>query len=64
VVSVAVSQVTAAKPVSELAGLVYSETPEELRTDPEAHRLPWYQSPVPLASIALVMVVALNVIFR
>ncbi|TFV87497.1 Na+/galactose cotransporter [Blastococcus sp. CT_GayMR20] len=64
VVSVAVTQVTAPKPVSELAGLVYSETPKEQRTDPEAHRLPWYQSPVPLAGIALAMVVALNVIFR
>jgi solute:Na+ symporter, SSS family len=64
VVSVAVTQVTAPKPVAELAGLVYSETPKEVRTDPEAHRLPWYQSPVPLAGIALAMVVALNVIFR
>ncbi|SFO37663.1 solute:Na+ symporter, SSS family [Geodermatophilus obscurus] len=64
VVSVVVSQVTAPKPVSELAGLVYSETPREQRTDPDAHRLPWYQSPTKLAGIALVMVVVLNVIFR
>ncbi len=64
VVSVAVSQVTAPKPVSQLAGLVYSETPKEQRTDPDAHRLPWYQSPTKLAGIALVMVVILNVIFR
>jgi SSS family solute:Na+ symporter len=35
-----------------------------VRTDPEAHRLPWYRSPVPLAGIALVMVIVLNVIFR
>ncbi|RBY82244.1 sodium:solute symporter family protein [Blastococcus sp. TF02A-26] len=63
-VSVAVTLVTRPKPVHELAGLVYSETPREQRTDPDAHRLPWYQSPVPLAGIALVMVVALNVIFR
>lgn len=63
-VSVAVTAVTAPKPVSELAGLVYSETPKEVRTDPEAHRLPWYQSPVPLAAISLEMVIALNVIFR
>jgi SSS family solute:Na+ symporter len=56
--------VTAPKPVSELAGLVYSETPREQRTDPDAHRLPWYQSPTKLAGIALVMVVVLNVIFR
>ncbi|MCA0146495.1 sodium:solute symporter family protein [Blastococcus sp. LR1] len=64
VVSVVVSKVTAPKPVSELAGLVYSETPREVRTDPEAHTLPWYRSPVPLAGIALAMVIVLNVIFR
>jgi SSS family solute:Na+ symporter len=64
VVSVAVTQVTRPKPASELAGLVYSETPKEVRTDPNAHRLPWYQSPPKLATISLVMVVALNVIFR
>jgi len=63
VVSVAVTMVTQPKPVSELAGLVYSETPKEVRTDPDAHLLPWYQSPTKLAGIALVMVVALNVIF-
>ncbi|MGX5657299.1 sodium:solute symporter family protein [Geodermatophilus nigrescens] len=64
VVSIAVSMVTAPKPVAQLAGLVYSETPKEQRTDPDAHRLPWYQSPTKLAGIALVMVVVLNVIFR
>jgi SSS family solute:Na+ symporter len=64
VVSVLVTMVTQPKPVRELAGLVYSETPKEQRSDPDAHKLPWYQSPVPLASISLVMVIALNVIFR
>jgi solute:Na+ symporter, SSS family len=63
VVSVAVSKVTAPKPVAELAGLVYSETPKEQRTDPDASRLPWYQSPTKLAGIALVMVITLNVVF-
>jgi solute:Na+ symporter, SSS family len=63
-VSVAVTMVTAPKPVSELVGLVYSETPKELRTDPEAHLLPWYQSPTKLAGISLVLVIILNVIFR
>jgi solute:Na+ symporter, SSS family len=63
-VSVAVTMVTAAKPVSQLVGLVYSETPKEQRTDPEAHRLPWYRSPTKLAGISLVMVIILNVIFR
>jgi SSS family solute:Na+ symporter len=62
-VSVAVSLATAPKPVAELAGLVYSETPKEVRTDPDAHRLPWYQSPTKLAGISLVLVVALNLIF-
>jgi SSS family solute:Na+ symporter len=64
VVSIAVSLVTAPKPVHELAGLVYSETPEEQRTDPDAALLPWYRSPTKLATISLVMVVALNLIFR
>jgi SSS family solute:Na+ symporter len=64
VVSVVVSMVTRPKPVAELAGLVYSETPKEQRTDPEAHLLPWYSSPTKLAGIALVMVIILNVIFR
>ncbi len=63
-VSIAVSRVTVPKPVSELAGLVRSETPKELITDPDAHLLPWYQSPTKLAGIALVMVIVLNVIFR
>jgi SSS family solute:Na+ symporter len=63
-VSVAVTMVTQPKPAHELVSLVYSETPEEQRTDPEAHRLPWYQSPTKLASISLVMVIALNLIFR
>jgi solute:Na+ symporter, SSS family len=63
-VSVGVSMVTAPKPVAELAGLVYSETPREQRTDPEAHRLPWYRSPTKMAGISLVMVTVLNIIFR
>jgi SSS family solute:Na+ symporter len=64
VVSVVVSQVTAPKPAKELAGLVYSETPKEQRTDPEAALLPWYRSPTKLAGISLVMVIVLNIIFR
>ncbi|MEU4312953.1 sodium:solute symporter family protein [Nocardia sp. NPDC024068] len=60
-VSVAVTMVTAPKPASELVGLVYSETPKELRTDPEAATLPWYQRPVLLAGIALVLVIILNI---
>jgi solute:Na+ symporter, SSS family len=64
VVSVLVTMVTQPKPAHELAGLVYSETPKEQRTDPEAHLLPWYRSPTRLAGISLVMVIILNVIFR
>jgi SSS family solute:Na+ symporter len=64
VVSLLVTQVTRPRPAAELAGLVYSETPKEVRTDPEAHRLPWYRSPTKLAGISLVMVIILNVIFR
>jgi SSS family solute:Na+ symporter len=64
VVSVLVSLATAPKPAVELVGLVYSETPAELRTDPAASRLPWYRSPTKLAGVSLVLVIALNVIFR
>lgn len=61
VVSVTVTAVTIPKPAAELVGLVYSQTPREQRTDPEAATLPWYQRPVLLAGIALVMVIALNI---
>lgn len=60
-VSVAVTQVTRPKPAADLIGLVYSETPASMRTDPEADTLPWYQRPVLLAGIALVLVIALNI---
>ncbi|MGW0229344.1 sodium:solute symporter family protein [Actinopolymorpha singaporensis] len=64
VVSIVVSLVTAPKPRSELAGLVLSETPKSKRTDPAAGRQPWYQAPVKLAGVSLVLVIALNVVFR
>jgi len=63
VLSVAVSLVTRPKPVAELRGLVYSETPREDLVDPAESRMPWYQRTLPLAGIALVMVVVLNAIF-
>ncbi|AFU04806.1 transporter [Nocardia brasiliensis ATCC 700358] len=62
VVSVLVTQVTRPKPVAELVGLVYSETPKEVRTDPDEASLPWYQRPVLLAGIALVLVIVLNIV--
>jgi SSS family solute:Na+ symporter len=64
IVSVAVTMVTEPKPVSELAGLVYSETPKADRTDPDAGSLPWFRSPVKMAGLSLAMVIVLNVIFR
>ncbi len=63
VLSVAVSLVTKPKPVEELKGLVYSETPKEDLVDPDEASRPWYQRTLPLAGIALVMVVILNMIF-
>jgi SSS family solute:Na+ symporter len=63
VLSVAVSLVTKPKPVEELKGLVYSETPREDLVDPDEASLPWYRRTLPLAGIALVMVIILNVIF-
>ncbi|MCW2797435.1 sodium:solute symporter family protein [Nocardioides sp.] len=61
--SVAVSMVTQPKPASELVGLVYSETPRDQRTDPNEASYPWYRRTVPLASVALVMVIVLNLAF-
>lgn len=61
VVSVLVTMVTKPKPVEELVGLVYSETPREQRTDPLEHTYPWYRRTVPLALLAGVMVIVLNV---
>ncbi|MBK6886774.1 MAG: sodium:solute symporter family protein [Tetrasphaera sp.] len=63
VLSVAVSMVTQPKPDKELVGLVYSETPKEMRTDPDEHTLPLFSRPLPLAGVALAMVVVLNAIF-
>ncbi|QIM23253.1 sodium:solute symporter family protein [Phycicoccus sp. HDW14] len=62
-VSVGVTMVTEPKPASELVGLVYSETPREQRTDPNEETYPWYRRTVPLAGLALGMVVVLNVLF-
>ena len=63
VLSVAVSLVTTPKPVAELKGLVYSETPKEDLVDPDEASRPWFQRTLPLAGIALAMVVILNLIF-
>ncbi|WP_409484597.1 sodium:solute symporter family protein [Arsenicicoccus dermatophilus] len=63
VLSVLVSLATRPKPREQLVGLVYSETPKEHLTDAEAVHLPLLAKPVPLAAIALVLVIALNTIF-
>jgi SSS family solute:Na+ symporter len=63
VLSVAVSLVTKPKPVEELKGLVYSETPREDLVDPDEASMPWYRRTLPLAGVALAMVVVLNLIF-
>ncbi len=63
VLSVVVSLVTKPKPVEELKGLVYSETPKEDLVDADEAAYPWYRRTIPLAGIALVMVIILNVAF-
>ncbi len=63
VVSYAVSLATEPKPASELRGLVYSETPREDLVDPEEASHPWFQRTLPLAGIALVLVLILNFAF-
>jgi SSS family solute:Na+ symporter len=63
VLSVVVSMVTRPKPVEELKGLVYSETPREDLVDADEATYPWYRRTIPLAGIALVMVIILNALF-
>jgi len=62
-VSVVVSLRTEPKPDSELRGLVRSLTHKDSLRDKDAAKLPWYQSAIPLAGIALALVVALNIVF-
>jgi solute:Na+ symporter, SSS family len=63
VLSVLVSLVTKPKPVEELRGLVYSETPKEDLVDEHEASYPWYRRTLPLAAISLVMVTILNILF-
>ena len=63
VLSVVVSLVTKPKPAEELRGLVYSETRREDLVDPHEASYPWYRRTLPLAGIALALVVVLNVAF-
>lgn len=63
VLSIVVSLVTKPKPAAELKGLVYSETPREDLVDAAEATRPWYQRTLPLAGVALGMVVVLNFAF-
>jgi SSS family solute:Na+ symporter len=63
VVSIVVSLGTRPRAYDELKGLVYSLTPKETFQDEHAADLAWYQHPTRLAGVALVLVVALNVMF-
>ncbi len=63
VLSVVVSLVTEPKPDSELRGLVWSETPKEDLVDADEAGYPWYRRTLPLAGLALALVVVLNVVF-
>ena len=58
-VTVGVSLVTTARPEADLVGLVYSLTPKPVET-----HLTWYQKPSSLAIGVLVLLVALNLVFR
>jgi SSS family solute:Na+ symporter len=57
-ITILISLVTRPKPEAELVGLVYSLTPK-----PVEHHLAWYQRPVTLAGLVLVLVVVLNLVF-
>ncbi len=61
--SIVISLVTKPKPEGSLVGLVYSETPADVRTDPKEASYPWYRRTVPLAGLSLAMVIVLNIIF-
>jgi SSS family solute:Na+ symporter len=63
IVSVLVTMVTQPKPESELRGLVYSLTPKSDFHDENSRDLAWWQTPTKLASVGLVLVVILNIIF-
>jgi SSS family solute:Na+ symporter len=58
-VTIIVSLCTAPRPESELVGLVYSLTPK-----PVERHLAWHQRPTTLALALIVLLVALNIIFR
>lgn len=50
--------------MSELVGLVYSETSHDIFADPDSAGKAWYMKAVPLASVALVLTIILNIVFH
>jgi SSS family solute:Na+ symporter len=56
--TVIISLFTRPRPDEELRGLVYSETEK-----PKELGLRWYERPLPLAVVVVVLAMALNVIF-
>lgn len=63
VISYVVTMAGQPKAERELVGLVYSLTPKENFHDPRDAHDAWYQRPGVLASIALVLVIGLNIVF-
>ena len=63
VLSVIVTFMTTPKPAAELRGLVYSETPKTDFDDPNEPKPPIWKRPAPVAGVALIMVIILNVVF-
>ncbi|MFY9191180.1 MAG: sodium:solute symporter family protein [Lawsonella sp.] len=63
ILAVGVSLVTKPKPREELVGFVYSETPKSHFHDPRDEGRAWYRRPVPMATISLIFVIILNIVF-
>jgi SSS family solute:Na+ symporter len=64
VVTVGVSLVTQPKPVEQLTGLVWSETPKRMRSPKrEGADTGWFRSPAVLGGAVLVSCIVLNVVF-
>jgi SSS family solute:Na+ symporter len=64
VASVLISMATKPKPVAELAGLVWSETPREsLKQAETGANAAWFRKPMVLGMGALVLAIILNIIF-
>jgi SSS family solute:Na+ symporter len=58
VATILISLATAPLPEGKLVGLVYSLTPR-----PQDEHLAWYQRPLPLGVVVLLVALVLNVVF-